>query len=160
MLKRKIVQHLFNFFIFIKGIDGLIELLGGLVFILLKKEVLIRIISHIFHYDLFDIPNKVILKWVTAISNALTTNVQIFISIVLIGSGLIKMVISFNLLRRKIAIFPIAIGFLLLLYIYQIIQMFYTPSIFMYLFNLFDAIVILVIYLEYRHLKKNREFRS
>lgn len=159
MGKRRFFQTLFTLSIALKGIDGVLELIGGLVFIILKKQHIINILSRFFHYDLFNIPNQTILKWVTYISNGLTTNIKIFISVVLICSGFIKILLSVSLLLRKLIAFPIALGFLVVLFIYQMAQMFYTPSLFLNFFNFFDAIVILVIWREYIHLKRTREMR-
>ncbi len=158
MKNNRIVHILFNISMILKWIDGFFELLGGLAFVILKKEHILRLISHILNYNLFNIPNETISRWVTEISNALTTNIKIFISIILICNGAIKIILATSLLLKKLFAFPLAVAFLIILLLYQIIQMFYTPSLYLGLFNLFDSAVILVIWLEYQHLKKTKGF--
>ena len=123
----------------------------------LKKEEILTLVSNILHYNLLRIPNQTIFNMVSHLSEALTANIKVFISVVLICNGLIKMILSANLLMRKMLAFPIAMVFLLLLLIYEIIQLFYTPSIYLALFILFDAIIVIVIWREYVYLKKNHK---
>lgn len=154
MKRNGIFQTLFTLSIILKGIDGVVELVGGLVFVILKKQHILDIIFGFLNYDLFKIPNETILEWVTYVSNELTTSVKILISMILICNGVIKIVLSINLLLKNLVAFPISIAFLIILLIYQIIQTFYTPSLFLNLFNVFDFIVILLIWREYTRLKK------
>lgn len=152
------LQTLFSASIIIKCIDGLIELAGGLSFIILDTDTIVEMWSRLLHYNLFHIHNVEILKLVTAASNALTTNVKVFISTILICNGFAKVTMAVPLFFRKLYAFPISLIFLVILLIYSIVQTFYTPSIYLTLFNIFDAAVILVIWLEYLHLKKTKKF--
>lgn len=159
-LKRKyqIFQVLFTISIVLKGIDGVVEFTGGLIFAILTKESIVNIISSFLEYDIFEIPNQTLIRWITDISHALTSNIKIFISIVLIGSGFIKFILSINLLLRKLIAFHIGFAFLITLFIYQIVQMFFTPRPFLFAMNAFDGIVIFLIWRQYVHLKKIHGF--
>jgi uncharacterized membrane protein len=155
----RVLQILFNISIVLKGVDGLIELIGGVLFAILEKEVILKLIIDFLSYDLFKIPNKTVLELATTVSHDLDTSIRNFIIAVLIGNGFIKIAFAIGLLLRKMFIFPISIIFLIGLLIYQIIQTFYTPSLYLIFFNLFDFAVIVVIWLQYIHLKKSKKFR-
>lgn len=156
--EHRFLQFLFTLTIVLKGIDGLFELIGGLFFVILKTPKLIDIISDILNYNIFHIPNDTIFDWVEKVSHALDTHVKVFIAILLIGNGVIKIALSINLLIRKLIVFPISIFFLILLLIYQTLQFIHTPSIYLFLFNLYDTIIIYVIWREYLYLKKQGDF--
>lgn len=157
--REKVFRLLFTLSMILKCIDGVFELVGGLTFEILKKESILKMISTFLkHEKTFQIPNETILKWVTSISHVLSTNLRLFLSIILIGNGIIKIVLSISLLLRKYIAFPIALIFLTGLYVYQIVQTIYTPSPFLYFLDAFDLAVILVILKEYMRLKKEKKF--
>jgi len=155
--KKRALQFFFTLSIILKGIDGIIEFFGGLIFITLKKQSILNIVSSILHYKLFNIPNATLFKWVNEFSHIFTTDFRIFVSIVLICNGFIKVLISVSLLMKKLVAFPLAVGFLILLLIYQIIQIFYSPSYLLIILTGFDIIVIILIWKEYLFLKKNKK---
>ncbi len=155
--KQKLFQVLFNLSMIIKGIDGLFELAGGLAFIFLKKEHLLNLISKISHYNVLNISNHTFHKLANAASKVFETDIKNFIIVVLVCNGFIKIVIAGSLFLRIKRAFPYALVFLFALLVYQVVQMFYSPSLFLWLFNAFDALVILVIWAEYEHLKKTRK---
>lgn len=159
--KEKFFELLFTLSMILKGIDGIIELLGGIAFAALNKEKMLQwFYDFLMKQKAFDISNETILNWVTAFSHALQTNVRVFITIILIGNGLIKIVMAIALLMRKYAAFPWSLFFLIVLYIYQIVQTIQSPSWFLYFFDAFDLAIILVIWKEYRRLKKDGKIQS
>jgi uncharacterized membrane protein len=141
-----------------KGINGLIELAAGLTFEILPKESLLELFERFLKSEkVFQFPNETIQNWVISASHALNTNLRLFISIILIGNGVIKIILSISLLLRKFIAFPIALIFLVGLYIYQIIQTVYTPTFLLYFLDVFDLFVIAVVWKEYLRLKKERK---
>ncbi|MBI2743904.1 MAG: DUF2127 domain-containing protein [Chlamydiales bacterium] len=158
-LKQNRRHLLFNLAIILKGIDGLLEFVGGLFFVFLKKQGVLDSISKVLHYNLFKISNESVLDFVDYMSQMLSTSTFIFISAILIGNGVVKMLVSVGLLLRKFLAFIVAIVFLMLLLVYQIVECFYTPSLVLDMFTLFEALVIYVIWREYRYLKRTRGFR-
>lgn len=157
--KERVFELLFSLSMVLKAIDGIIELLGGIAFAALNKEKMLQwFYDFLMNEKSFQIPNETILKWVNAFSQALSTNMRVFISVILIGNGLIKIVMAIALLMRKYGAFPWSLFFLIVLYIYQIIQTIESPSWFLYFFDAFDLAIILVIWKEYLRLKKEKKF--
>jgi len=159
-MKQRIYQVFFNLSMIVKGIDGVIELAGGLAFIFLNRENILNLLSHIYDYNMLDISNHTFLSLATAVSKAFETNVKNFIIVILVCNGFVKIGMSISLFMRYLKVFPVALVFLSVLFVYQIVQLFYTPSLFLILFNVFDALVILVIWAEYNQLKKSRKFQK
>jgi uncharacterized membrane protein len=156
--KEKVFELLFSLSMILKGIDGIIELLGGIAFAAVNKEKMLQwFYDFLMNEKAFQISNETILKWVTAFSDALQTNVRVFITIILIGNGIIKIVMAIALLMRKYAAFPWSLFFLVLLFVYQIVQTIQSPSWFLYFFDAFDFAIILVIWKQYLLLKKDNK---
>lgn len=134
----------------------MIELFGGVMFLFLNQASILNFFSHVVGYHVFRIPNRLILKWVEYISAHLTTDVRTFIAIILIISGLAKVILSINLVLRKLWAFPVAIAFLFLLIIYQTYKSFYFYSLPIQILNLVDVLIIIFIWKEYLYLKSTR----
>ena len=126
-----LVHTLYLIGIAIKGVDGLIETFGGLLFLL--TGTLSSLIPFIGPY--------------------LAVYFQLFTGAYLLGHGLIKIVLVYALLKRKHWAYKFSLVVLSLFLIYQIVSILASFSIFLFIFTVIDAAIIVLVWEEYKELK-------
>jgi uncharacterized membrane protein len=142
--------------VIIKGIDGLVELVAGIALIIsptIVHTVLTSIIgeAHEHHGRTFHF----IAEYVARLDNDLARSGLLFLTIFLIGHGVVKLVLVYCLLRRYVHAYPYAIAVLVLFLVYQIYVLVQDPlSIGMWLFTILDIAIIWLVWGEYKDLQE------
>jgi len=86
------------------------------------------------------------------------SSLKLFIAVYLIVHGAIKIGLLSSLWLQERKVYPIAILIFALFVIYQIYEYILSPSIVLIVLTLLDALVIILTYIEYKHLKKFGSF--
>ncbi len=140
----------------IKGIDGLIELLVGVVLIF-SPHTPHHFLQHAaeaaarHHGSFFHWITHAVIKLDTDLNGQAVTLLILF----LITHGAIKLVLVYCLLKRFYHAYPYAIVALIVLLILQIIPIFHDPaSIGLWLFAAVDAVIIYLVWAEYLDLRE------
>jgi uncharacterized membrane protein len=142
----------------LKAIDGLIELAVGVVFAALPNEKILSIfLNSLYRQDIVRVPSDMIIRWTNHLAQLLyfEVNFHSAVSIILIGNGAVKIFIGVVLLMRKFFFFPLILTFLTALYLYQIIQTIHYPSMFLYVSDVIDLVVLLLVGFQYHQLRNN-----
>jgi uncharacterized membrane protein len=147
------LHRLFELSILIKGIDGVLELLAGIVLFFISSREITGIVHFLFRYD-FD-ADDIINGFVLNITQNLTHSTQMFGAFYLLVNGIIKIAIVLALWSEKPIIFPIA-GFILgIVTVFGIVRFLHSLSPLLFFFILLDIVIIILLYYEYKRLKKN-----
>ena len=98
----------------IKGIDGALELIGGLVLFVVPPSAITLVVRSLTQHELSEDPHDVIAIHVRAAAEQLagSASVRGFGVLYLIGHGVIKLVLVGALVRRLRPAYPAAIVFL------------------------------------------------
>ncbi|MEJ2702886.1 MAG: DUF2127 domain-containing protein [Sedimentisphaerales bacterium] len=155
MKKEKLWHVLFLVGIFFKGLDGVLESLGGLVLLFLNHTSLMKYVNDVtflFHEELTERPPDAIFQYLLNVAHV-SENTQLFAGIYLVGHGAIKMAIVAGLYFKRLWVYPLAEGVLGLFIVYQLYRFTHTYSILLLFLSVVDAAVILLIYKEYKRLK-------
>jgi len=155
---KQIIHKLFNFSILLKGLDGILEILGGLVLFFVSSDNLIGVIKLLFHTELIEDSKDVVINYLISLFQNLSLNAQLFASIYLLIHGLIKIWLISSLLKKRVWAYPVSQIVLGIFVIYQIYRYTYTHSLFLVLLTLFDVLVISLIGFEWREFKKKKLF--
>lgn len=143
------IHRIFDLSIIVKGVDGLLEIVGGILFLFITPQSLNGIVAFLFAHELSEDPHD----WLAVSLNQtvlhLTSNTKLFVSIYLIFHGFVKIFLVAGLLRKKMWSYPTAIGFLSLFILYQIYRFFNSHSIELLLLTLFDIFIVWLISREY-----------
>ncbi len=158
MAKRsgKMILHwLFQIGIVFKGLDGLAELIGGFLFVFFSQDDISDFVDHITRSVLQYDPDNWIASSLRHAFDHLSTGNKILVAIYLLGHGAVKLLMVVGLLREKRWVFPVACVLLLAFIGFLIYRMFGHFSIGLMIFTVLDAIIVALVWNEYRSLKKN-----
>lgn len=152
----RLLRKVFNISIVIKGLDGAFELLMGFLSFFINPNLLNKTITSLFAHELSQDPNDFIANFLTRMAHDLSVGSQIFIALYLITHGVIKIFIVANLLKNRLWAYPVAILFFVGFLIYQVYEYAHTGSALMLILTIFDVLVIVMTFLEYRQVLAER----
>jgi uncharacterized membrane protein len=155
MKKEKLWHLLFLLGIFFKGLDGVLESVGGLSLLFLSHTSLMKYVNNVtflFHEELTEKPPDAIFHYLLNLAHV-SENTQLFAGAYLVGHGAIKIAVVAGLYFKKLWVYPVAEVVLGLFILYQSYRFAHTHSILLLLLSIVDAAVILLIYKERKRLK-------
>jgi len=153
-IKSKDVFHMgFEIGILIKGIDGLLEIVGGLLLFFLNPDRLNSLIILLTQNELSHDPNDMVSNTLISLGHNFSISTQQFGIFYLISHGFIKCILVFLLWKRKLWAYPLTILTLVLFIAYQVYRFIISPSAFMIALSVFDAIMIVLTLIEYNKIK-------
>ena len=118
--KNNIVHRSFELGILLKGIDGILEIIGGVLLIFLNPARLNRLVVLLTQHELSQDPNDVISNFLLKLSASFSISSQHFGVIYLISHGAIKFILVSLLWKKKLWAYPLAIVSLVLFIIVSI----------------------------------------
>jgi len=148
--KEKDIFYLFEAGVILKGIHAIIEIVGGFFVLLISHNFIIQTVLRITGGELSEDPNDFISNYLIHTAQNFSINSKYFLAFYLLSHGIIKAVLVIALLKKKLWAYPTAIVVFGLFMVYQIIRYVYTHSIWLIIFTVFDALVIFLVYHEYR----------
>lgn len=150
----RLLDRLFDIGVAIKGIDGLLETAGGILFLLISKQALNEVVIAFTQHELTEDPHDVIANVMRHAVSHLSPDLKLFGSLYLLAHGSVKIFLAAELLRRKLWAYPVAIGFLSAFLFYQAYRLSIHFSAGLLLVTGLDSIIIILIWREYRSLKR------
>jgi uncharacterized membrane protein len=149
------VHHLFRIGIYLKGINGILELIGGTLFFFIRPELLNTIVQKFTQGELSEDPNDVIATFLVQSAHRFSIGSEIYGGIFLLSHGLIKCGLVLALFKKKRWAYPLAITIFALFIMYQMYKYSLSHSIWMLTLSLLDLFVIILTWLEYRSMKRD-----
>jgi uncharacterized membrane protein len=153
---RDTLDRLFAVTVAIKGLDGLLELIGGLVLLVITPEHIERIASVFARSVLSTALPDTVATWASAGAERLTTGGLAFGAAYLLAHGLVKVVLVLALLRDKLWAYPWMIAVLAFFVAFQAYEFTVSPSYGLALLTVFDLVVISLTWREYRRQRQHR----
>lgn len=147
------VHQFFIIGILIKGIDAVIETIGGLILLFTKPGTILRLFLQI-PISIGHRSYPLYIKTVEFLTNHLTVSLKTFISAYLIVSGLLKIALIFCLLKKKLWAYPLSIAFFFALITYQFYKFSLNHSVPLLCLTLLDIVIVVFIWKEYQNMKK------
>jgi uncharacterized membrane protein len=144
------LYRVFALGIWVKGIDGVLEIVGGGLLLFISPTMLNQLVIGLTQHELVEDPRDVIATTLRHAAAQLSANTQLFASLYLVAHGVVKVVLVVGLLRGKRWAYPAAIGFLCLFIVYQLYRLSYHASVGLLLLTLFDVVVVGLTWHEYR----------
>ena len=138
--------------IIIKGIDGILELISGVILFLIKSDLITKIIQTLFQHELVQDPTDIIANYLIHTSQNLTISALSFATIYLIIHGSVKIGLVLGLWYKKLWAYPLVGVILSLFIIYQLIKFFSTHSIILLFLTSIDVLIIILLRFEYKRL--------
>jgi len=135
--------------IIIKGIDGTLELLGGILVLTLSPGAITGITRLLTQHEIQEDPHDFIATHILKFGHHLAHGPNYFAAAFLLTHGLVKVVLVTCLLLNKLWAYPWALGVLSLFLVYQLYQMATRPTFGMGFLSILDAVIIWLIWREW-----------
>ena len=140
--------------ILIKGFDGLLETIGGLILLILNPTKISSLVEWLTKSELINDPHDFISNHLVRWGHNLTQGTLVFLGIYLLAHGVSKLILVIEILREHLWAY---IGLIILtcfFIIYQSYEILSTHSISMILLTIFDIVIIYLTVVEYGRQKK------
>ena len=138
---RDLLDRTFEVSIIAKGLDGLAELIGGLLLLVVTPTTINNVATAITQHELSEDPHDLIATRLLHLSNGLTDSAVRFAAAYLLLHGVVKVVLVAALLRTKLWAYPWMIAFLVVFIAYQLYRIALTPTAWLIALTIFDAFV-------------------
>ncbi len=152
---RRILHRFFELGILIKGVDGGLELVGGLLLAFLSPVAINRVVFFFVAGELKEDPTDLVANLLLH-STRTAIEIRVPASAFLIVHGIVKLVLVGGLATNRLWSYPAAILVFAGFTIYQIYQLSQQYSLFLKTVTVLDVIVILLVIAEYRHMRNVR----
>jgi len=149
-----LIHKAFEIGIFLKGIDGVLEIIGGFLLLIINPLTINRIVLVLTQHEISEDSGDFIANFLIKTAHNLSFSSQFFVSFYLFSHGIIKIFLVASLWRRKLWAYPAAIIFFLLFIFYQIYRYAFTHSAWLIYLTIFDIFVIILTWMEYKNIKK------
>lgn len=153
--KNNIVHKSFEIGIILKGIDGILEIIGGILLIFLSPSRVNKLTMLLTQHELSQDPQDVIANFLIKFSSNFSISTQYFGVFYLISHGAVKFILVMLLRRKKLWAYPLTIVSLILFIMYQIYRFSIDHSMGLMLLTIFDVIMIFLTFVEYKSMKRN-----
>ena len=143
------IDRAFRITITLKGLDGLLEVIGGMVLLFVSPHSINQLVKWATAHELAQDPNDFVSRHLLHSASQLSPSTTLYGALYLLIHGASKVVLVVFVLRNKLWAYPWMIGLLLVFIAYQLYRMTYKPSVSLALLTLFDAVVTWLTWREY-----------
>lgn len=140
----------------LKGIDGLLEAVGGVLLWFIKPESLGWTLQQVFQHELSRDPHDFIAVHLLRTSEMLLSTNRLFPSLFLLSHGIAKVVLVIALWMKELWAYPATILVFSAFSAYQIYRCSHTHSIALFILTIFDVVVIGLTWQQWRQLNVSR----
>jgi uncharacterized membrane protein len=144
------LDRTFKVGIIFKGLDGVLELIGGGLVLAVATTSMNRLVITLTQHELSRDPDDVIAARVLHVVDGLSASTTRFAAAYLLVHGVAKVVLVGALLRNKLWAYPWMIAFLLAFIGYQVYRLALHFTVGLTALTIFDALVAWVTWREYR----------
>ncbi len=153
-LSEKYIRDIFDVGVAFKGIDGILQVIGGVILTFIRPETINHLLIRLTQYELVEDPHDKIANYILHAGH-LSVNSEKFAILFLLSHGLIKIFIVVGLLKNKLWAYPTGIMVFAGFGVYQMYRYFHTHSIGLLMLTSLDVFVIALTWHEYNLIKKS-----
>lgn len=154
---RTILDWTFQIGLVLKGLDGALELIGGLLLLVMTPDQISSLLRALTQHELSEDPEDLIAGLLVHFANTLTVSVSLISAVYLLLHGLVKVVLVWAVLSNHLWAYPWMIAFLLFFIIFQAYQLWTAFSWAIFWLTVFDVFIVWLTWREYR---SHRALRS
>jgi uncharacterized membrane protein len=158
--KETFLHDAFVIGIVIKGVDSVLEMIGGLCLLLISPQFLNRFVLSLISHELSEDPGDYVTHLLIHLARGWSVSSQLFAGLYLLSHGIAKLGIVIVLLKGKIWAYHAGILFFLLFIVYQLYRYAHTHSIWLIVLSVFDVAVIWLTWMDYRRVKRAGIFEN
>jgi uncharacterized membrane protein len=152
----RLLDRTFFVSVVIKGFDGLLELVGGILLFMVKPDRINAATRFLTQHEIDQDPHDFIDTHLRTLTAHLSLSTTLFDAAYLLIHGIVKMVLVWAVLRGHVRAYPWMIGFLVAFIGFQLYELAHVFSAGLVLLTLFDAFIVVLTWREYRIKKAER----
>jgi uncharacterized membrane protein len=156
-MKDRILDLIFLIGVLFKGIDGLVELIGGVVLLFVTPSHLQGAADSVTADGLSEDPHNIIANLIRHGAAHLGGSSITFLAVYLLLHGVVKLAIVLALLIGSKRVYPWAIAALVAFVLFQLYELVTAPSLGVAALTVLD---VLIIWLTWREWRRGRELRN
>lgn len=156
MLAERNVHRVFEISVLLKGAHAVVECLGGLVLALVSADWVASTINRLTQEELIEDPHDFLATHLVAFAGQFSVTTKNFYAFYLLSHGIVKLALVAGLLRGKLWAYPASLVVLGLFIAYQAYRYSYTHSLGLVVLSLFDILVMVLVWHEYRIVRQAR----
>ena len=156
-LDSSLLHESFEVGIAVKGFDGLLEFLGGAIIFFMKPSQMNDLVRKICEHLLARAPHSAVALQVFNASQNMTDSSTKFAALYLLSHGLVKALLVICLWMNKLWAYPLTIAVFGAFAVYQVFRFTHTHSWALLVLTVFDVLIILLTWNEYRHQREKRQ---
>lgn len=150
MTKSSLREIVFRFGVWLKGLDGALEIAGGLAIWSVSPGWILRVVRSLTQDEIAEDPHDLVANYLRHAASHLSLSSEHFMAIYLFGHGVVKLFVVVALLRNKLWAYPVSMLVFVGFIVYQVYRFSIAPSAGLVALTIFDLVVIWIIWLEYR----------
>lgn len=154
-----ILRDTFRTGITLKGIDGVLETIGGVLVWFIKPSALSEPLQWLCQHELSRDPHDFIAMQLLHVSQKFANSDPLFASLYLLSHGLTKVVLVIALWLDRLWAYPLTIFVLGVFMVYQVYRFTHTHSVMLVVLTIFDGILIFLTWEEFREQERLRNER-
>jgi uncharacterized membrane protein len=140
----------------LKGLHALLETAGGIALLRMSPQTLNRVLMSVLAQDFSQDPHDFVVRYLDRGFEHLADGGSHFASWYLLSHGGVKLCLILALLWNKLWAYPLMIVMLSAFIIYQMYRFTLTHSVAMIVLTVFDLVVIVLTWIEYRQQMAHR----
>lgn len=140
----------FKVSVIIKGVDGALEIVGGVILLVVSPATLDHIVRSLTQHELSEDRHDFFARHLLHSAGQLTHGSTLFAAIYLISHGVAKVGLVIALLRGQLWAYPAMIVLLSSFIAYQLYRLSYRLTLGLTLLTLFDSFVVWLTWREYQ----------
>jgi uncharacterized membrane protein len=138
----------------IKGVDSVLQIIGGICLLLISPQSLNSFVLWLISHELPENPGDYLVHILAHWAHGWSVSSQLFAGFYLLSHGVAKLAIVIVLLKGKIWAYHAGILFFLLFILYQLYRYSHTHSAWLIVLSIFDIAVIWLTWAEYERVKR------
>jgi uncharacterized membrane protein len=150
------LDRIFEIGIILKGLDGALEAVGGLLLLTVTPATIDRLMVRLTQHELSEDPHDFIARHLLLYTHGLTGSAVTFAAVYLLAHGIVKIVLVAALLRNQAWAYPWMIGFLLIFIGYQVYRLSLSPTFWLTALTVFDVLIVWLTWREWRRQTADR----
>jgi uncharacterized membrane protein len=139
----------FEIALVIKGLDGVLEIVGGTLLLFVSKAQLDAWVVALTQHELSEDPNDFVATHLLSAEGGMSGGSLTFAALYLLAHGVVKVVLVAAVLKDRLWAYPWMIGFLVVFIVYQAYLLVVAPTVGIALLTVFDVFVVWLTYREY-----------
>jgi uncharacterized membrane protein len=156
----KTVHFLFDIGLIGKAVDGVLEVIGGVVLYLVNPGQINGMLRIFTRHELGEDPHDILANFLLHSAQHFSSDTKVFASLFLLWHGAIKVGLVWALFRKHLWAYPVAILAFGLFLAYQLYRYSHTHSVWLLALSILDLFVIAITWLEYNRLRASLGLRG